>query len=110
MPKNKDTFMDWVQLHERARGNRSYVGRPSLEEILVAPIVTFWRTLRESEQPPYTIKLYQDLRDVEKYLTQLLLRSSANPPQETLARIYANRKRVTVSAAQIQFQEVDDNS
>jgi hypothetical protein len=108
MLKKKDSFMDWVQLHERAWGSRSYVGRPSLEEILAAPVVTFWRTLKEGKQSPYTVKLYQDLKDVEKYLTRLLFRSGVTPPQESLARIYANQQRITVRAVRILFQEVND--
>ncbi|HLU10391.1 MAG TPA: hypothetical protein VK003_12030 [Oceanobacillus sp.] len=109
MLKKKDSFMDWVQLHERAWGSRSYAGRPSLEAIMQAPVVTFWRTLKEGKRPPYTIKLYQDLKDVERYLTRLIFRSSVNPPQETLARIYANQKRITVRAVRILFQEVNED-
>jgi hypothetical protein len=108
MSKNKESFMDWVQLHERAWGSRSYAGRPSLEAILNASVVTFWRTLKEGEQPPYTVKLYQDLNEVEKYLTRMVFRSTVTPPKETLARIYAHQKRVTIRSVQIQFQEVDD--
>lgn len=100
--------MDWVQQHEREWGTRSYTGRASLEEILSAPIVTFWHALNVEEQPPDTIKLYQDLKDVEKYLARLILRPDINPPKEGLARIYVKQKRVTIRAVQISFQEVDD--
>ena len=106
MLKNKDSFMDWVQLHERAWGSKSYPGRPSLEAIMASPVVTFWRSVKEGKNPPFTVRLYSDLKDVEKYLTRLLFRSSIEEPQERLARIYANQKRVTVRAVRILFQEV----
>lgn len=109
MSKTRDSFMDWVQQHEREWGTRSYTGRPSLQAVLDAPVVTFWKSLQEGEQLPYTVKLYQDLKDVEKYLTRLILRPDTNPPKETLVRIYANRKRIMVRGVQIQFQEASDN-
>lgn len=108
MQKNRDTFMDWVQLHERAWGSRSYPGRPSLEAIMASPVVTFWRATKESKNPPYTVRLYHDLKDVEKYLTRMLFRASVNPPEETLARIYADKKRMTVRAVRVLFQEVSE--
>ena len=110
MAKTKDSFMDLVQQHEREWGTRSYTGRPSLEAILDAPVVTFWRMAAEGEQLPYTVKLYQDLKDVEKYLARLIFRPDTNPPKESLVRIYANRKRITVRGVHIQFQEVDDQT
>lgn len=109
MAKSKDSFMDLVQQHEREWGTRSYTGRPSLEAILDAPVVTFWRSSAEGDQPPFTIKLYPDLQEVEKYLARLIFRPDLNPPKESLVRIYANRKRITVRGVQIQFQEVTDN-
>jgi hypothetical protein len=107
MLKNKDGFMDWVQLHERSWGSRSYPARPSLEQILAAPVVTFWQAAKEAKHPSYTIRLYEDLQDVEKYLTRLLLRSSIEPPKERLVRIYAHRKRMTIRAVRVLFGEAE---
>lgn len=107
MLKHKDGFMDWVQLHERAWGSRIYPARPSLEQILSAPVVTFWQAAKESKDPPYTIKLYDELKDVEKYLTRLLVRTSVEPPNERLVRIYAHQKRMTIRAVRVLFGEVD---
>lgn len=107
MLKNKDGFMDWVQLHERAWGSRVYPGRPSLEQILSAPVVTFWQGVKESKDPIYTVRLHEDLRDVEKYLTRLLLRSGVEAPKERLVRIYADKKRMTIRAVRVLFGEAD---
>lgn len=74
---------------------------------MASPVVTFWQSAKDSKNPPYTVKLYDDLKDVEKYLTRLLLRSSIEAPKERLARIYAHQKRMTIRAVRVLFQEVD---
>ena len=105
MPNNED-FMSLVQLHERAWGNERYAGRPTLKDILDAPVVTIWRPLKEDKQKRFTIKLHKSTEDVEQHMTKLLFRAHIKLPEERLVRVFVNHKQVVVKAVRILFQEL----
>lgn len=104
--KNSDSFMDWVQLHERAWGNDSYVGRPKLQDIMSAPIITVWRTADKKEKR-YKIKLHQELKEIEDYYSKILFRMNIQPNDDKLARIYVNKERYTITGVKFMFRPVD---
>lgn len=96
-------FLELVELHERSWGAERYPFRPSLQAILDSPVVTFWRPLDKKRGDRYTITLYNDLHEIEQMYTQLLFRSSVQPPIARLARLYVNQERYAVKAVRIQF-------
>lgn len=107
MAKTSDTFLDWVQLHERVWGTEIYPGKPSLEQIMDAPVVTFWRPMHKRDKNlRYKIRLHTSLKDVERYYTKLMFRSGIEQPKETIARIYVEQERYTVQAVRILFKQV----
>ncbi len=103
---NKDDFMSLVQLHERTWGNQTYSGRPTLKDIMDAPVVTIWRPIKEDKQQRFTIKTHKSTDDVEQYMTKLLFRAHIKLPEERLVRVFVNHKQVVVKAVRILFQEL----
>lgn len=108
MSKADDNFLGWVQLHERTWGTSTYPGRPSLEAIMQSPVVTFWRQADNEKDLRYKIKLYEDLKDLERFYTKLLLRLVVEIPKDRLVRVYVHRKRYALAAARIMFREVPE--
>ena len=99
--------MGWVELHEHTWGVKHYLGRPSLNSILEAPIVTFWRPATNDKQPRYKIKLYKNLEELERYYSKLVLRANIEVPQERLTRIFSQRKQMVVTGVKMLFREVE---
>lgn len=94
------SFIDWVQLHERAWGEKSYTDKPTLEEIMRAPVVTFWRPLKDKKQL-YIARLYNDTREIEHYFTSILFRAGIADPEYKLSRIFVYRKPHVIQAVKI---------
>lgn len=99
------SFLDYVQLHERTWGTETYPKRPSLAEIMAAPVVAFWYT--SSEDDPFKITLHQDTAEVEKHILRLILGSRYNPPQERLAQVFKHQKRLSIANVKIEFRETE---
>ncbi len=108
MQRQKDDFLHWVQMHERAWGDERYRDRPSLEDILQAAVVTFWKPVKQEKHLRYRIRIYPNTHEVERYMTRLAFRLSVALPDERLARIYVQRRRVVVKAVRILFGEAED--
>jgi hypothetical protein len=107
--KKDETFMDYVQAHERAWGNARYTGRPDLIHILQSPVVVFWKSVdpKKENQPP-TITLHDDLQALEQHFSKIILRSAAGYPDEVVARMYENQKRVIVKGLRVVFGQVEE--
>jgi hypothetical protein len=105
----EENFMTYVQAHERAWGNTSYTGRPDLVQILQSPVVVFWKSVdpKKENQPP-TITLHDNLQDLEQHFSKIILRSAAGYPDETVARMYENQKRVIVKGLRVVFGLVEE--
>ena len=101
-PQKQDDFLDLVQLHERAWGVKSYVGKPSLAEILQSPLVVFWKV---EGQENYTISLHKQLREIEVIFLKMLTRSSVETPKKRLMRVYLEKKKIVISDVKIEFKE-----
>jgi hypothetical protein len=108
MQRQKDDFLHWVQMHERAWGDEQYWERPSLEALLRARVVTFWKPVKQDKHLRYRIRIYESTHEVERYMTRLAFRLSVQTPDEKLSRIYVNRRRVVVKAVRILFSEVEE--
>ncbi len=106
--KNTNSFMDWVQEHERTWGNETYPGRPNLGELLEAPVVVFWQPSNPKDQKTRpTVTLHENLDAVEQQLSKLLFRTQVEPPDRRIIQIFANRKPVRVKGVKVLFETVD---
>jgi hypothetical protein len=107
-PKKAETFLDLVELHERAWGREGYPNKPSLADIMSSPIVVFWKP-REPDDKKYrglhTITLHESIRDVEIYLLKLLTRALTDYPDRYMYRIYDNKHRVILKTIRFIFTE-----
>jgi hypothetical protein len=103
----RDSFVGYVELHERAWGMDTYSGRPKLEDILGAPIVTFWYPAkgRESRQ---TVMLFTTMKELNEYLSSLVLESKVRQPEKRLARLFVRQKRVQIKGVQLIAAYVDE--
>lgn len=98
-------FMYYVQLHERAWGERRYLGRPDLESILNAKVVAFWRKQREER---LIITVHDNLEEIEQYLLKSLTRLEYVAPEKFLILMFANRRRVKIAGLKIKFRYDDE--
>ncbi|GAB4522882.1 MAG: hypothetical protein OHK0046_36050 [Anaerolineae bacterium] len=96
-------FLDYVQLHERSWGNKSYTGRPDLMQIMTSPVVVFWETGDQNE--PLKITLHPDLQDIEKYLFRQLLGARKEQSKDRLGPIFQDQKRMMIAGVRIVFKE-----
>lgn len=98
--------MDWVQLHERAWGAENYPGRPSLQQILEAPCVTFWRSLQTTNKNArYTVKLYTRQSEIEHDLLRILMRFHIDAPREKISPIFIQREPYRIRAVRISLEK-----
>lgn len=99
-----ETFMDYVQFHERIWGTEVYAGRPNLVDLLQTPVVVFWQVAEESR---YTVTLHDNLDEIEQYFAKLLMRSTLAPPKQRVVRIFAGGKQVRIKAVKVEFEVVE---
>lgn len=113
-PQQPKTLIDFAQEHERAWGNEQYLNRPTLADILSAPVVVFWKpnitttdNLRTKNPPPIreTITLHQSLSDVEQFITRMVFRTGIQPFDKQLVRIFRGGKRVKIKGVRIIFED-----
>jgi hypothetical protein len=98
-------FLDLVQLHERAWGVERYPQRPSLQQIMESPFVTFWSPVKQDRKERMTIRLYDSIGQIEEYFVRLIFRSAVHLPETRLMRIYFQQKRYVVSGVRLKFEE-----
>ena len=104
--------MEYVQDHERVWGTEHYPERPSLADILEAPVVVFWQVLspENMQNRRMRVTLHDTLDDIEAYYTQLVFPDNFQPPEERIHRIWRNQKRVRISDVTIKFTFEDDET
>ena len=111
VPPNSSSFLVWVQEHERAWSNLVYSGRPSLEEILNAPVVVFWqRAGVEKPDRYFVITLHPDLTQLEKHFARMLLFSFNEPPRSQVAAIFQERRQMRIAEVRIRFEPVEQET
>jgi len=106
MSNKPQSFMDYVQHHERSWGVEEYEGRPNLIDILRAPVSVFWQETPEAER--LTITLHDDMSEIEEYMTRLLFRRNGTIPKKRIARIFTGGKATRIKGIRIVF-ELEDN-
>src|SRR5690242_6202714 len=98
--KEPTNFLVYVQLHERLWGMDTYPERPTLGEMLNAPVAALWYPAAEDDkakkdifkQERFTVTLHKDLREIETYITRLMFRMSVQTPRHRLARVFVKCK------------------
>ncbi len=108
----KNDFMSTVQLHERSWGMENYPNRPSLEEILNASVVVFWKqreTTGSQNQPKWKVTLYKDMQEMESYFVSMLFRMQIEVPEQVPARIFRNRQRMVIEGVAVTFKELPND-
>lgn len=109
MTTRDETLLSWIQLHERAWGQDRYPNRPSLEDMLHAPVLAFWFPAKRGETR-YTVSVHASLRDLNAYATHLLVYSKVEQPQQRLARLFVDGRRVKIRGVRILIEEVGQTS
>ncbi|PJF28252.1 MAG: hypothetical protein CUN52_13405 [Phototrophicales bacterium] len=113
-PQQPQTLIDFAQEHERAWGNEQYLNRPTLADILNAPVVVFWKPNIPADDNPRqknptpireTITLHQSLSDVEQFITRMVFRTGVQPLDKQLVRIFRGGKRVKIKGVRIIFED-----
>lgn len=99
-------FMAAVEEHERSWGNESYPKRPSLFDILNAPVVVFWE--EGEEESRYTISLHKTLEEIEKFFIRLLIAKNKEP-RKYVVQVYENQERMILQGVRIIFGKADDD-
>lgn len=111
--KEPTNFLAYVQQHERLWGMETYPGRPTLEEMLNAPVVALWYPPEDDDkakkdifrQERFTVTLHQDLHEIESYVNRLIFRLSVQVPRVRLARVFVRGKEMKVKSVKIEFEE-----
>lgn len=104
--KKRDSFMGYVELHERAWGMDTYAGRPKLEDILNAPVVTFWYP-NKGRDSRHMIVIFQTTQEFGDYVSQLVLDSKAKQPDRRLSRVFVKRKPVVIKGIKLLLAYAD---
>ncbi|MCU0475051.1 MAG: hypothetical protein MUC99_02880 [Anaerolineae bacterium] len=104
--RSESDFMERVQAHERNWGNEKYADRPDLIDILRSTVVVFWQHTDPKIKHP-TIGLYDDLREVESWFVQMLMRAQLGTPDKRPSAIYAKGHKVIIRDVNITFGTPD---
>lgn len=108
------SFMELVQLHERQWGTELYPDRPSLAELLSAPIVAMWTsdatrytTLSGRGTPRYTpevntpsrfmLSVHQRLEELDPLLLAMVVAGKVAPSaNRKLVRLFIDQKPIKI--------------
>lgn len=95
-----ESFTSYVELHERAWGMDSYPGRPKLEDILSARVVALWHSSTKRE-PGYRITVYDDIKEVNQHIMDLVLHSKTESPQRRLFRLFIDKEMAKIKGLKV---------
>jgi len=109
-------FMELVQLHERMWGMEQYPQRPSLANLIGAPIVAMWVSgerraadvKRATSATPerFMLTCHQTFEELDALVTSVVVSGSASfAAYWKLSRLYVNQKPVKVV---VQVQVIDE--
>lgn len=119
MPANDANFLALVELHERMWGTTQYAGRPSLAQLLNAPIIAVWsgraeimvdpkrpNTLRRetttTADRAFILTCHQTLEEIDSLLTEIVLLAKVTPfANRRLSKLYVNQKQVEVQGVKL---------
>ena len=97
MNNRQDTFISMVEVNDRSWGNETYADRPTLERVLNAPIVVFWKLMKT--EPGYRVTCHDTLTDLHIFASTMFLRPI--PVDRRIARVYVQQKRVKVKGVKV---------
>lgn len=101
----ESNFLDIIQEHERTWGNDNYANRPTLAELLNAPIVAFWGSAEKAETRRMATT-HDDLAELDKFAGRLLLQlRNAVPANRYLHSVYINQKKAIVRGVRFDIVE-----
>lgn len=86
------SFLELVQIHERRWGDVQYPGRPSLKDLMTAPIVALWITGKR-----FILSTHADRKSLDQ-LVQTVLTGGFDDRRQ-LAGIYIGQESVSWSAS-----------
>lgn len=103
------SFMDYVQHHERVWGVEQYPNRPTLAQILAAPVVVFWQKIgpENLQNRRFKVRLHDNLDEIEAFYTSMIFNKFVNAPTEQIHRIFQNGKRLKIKFVQVQFSYIE---
>ena len=109
MGKLPETFMEYVQNHERVWGTENYLNRPDLVDILDATVVVFWQKIgpENAQNQKYRITLHDNLDAIKDHYTKMLFRANIEAPSERIHRIFRERKRMIIQSVSVDFVFVE---
>lgn len=94
-------FLTYVALHERAWGLDTYKGRPTLQQIMDAKIIAFWRPTGDGL--PFTLTIHKDLKEIEAYVKALVWHTKKELPRLRLGAVFVNRKEIKIKDVKVIF-------
>lgn len=104
----KDSFMQYIELHERAWGMDKYPDRPSLQQLLTAPVVAFWY-LYDKRESRYIATLHKDLAELNAYVSRIVVHNSkVRMPERRLTKLFVNRKPVIIRGVRLLVSETEN--
>ena len=108
LTRSNDSFLTWIQAHERAWGNQTYSGRPTLEQMLSASVVVFWsRAGMEKTDMHHVVTLHADLTALEKHFARLLMFGETETSRNRVIAIFEGGKQVRIADVRVRFAPVD---
>lgn len=93
-------FFQMVQDHERGWGQNEYAGRPTLQKVLEAQVVVFWRTTKDT---PAIITLHKDLDEVGRQLARQIV--VGDKFERSLSKIFVDKKPMRIASVNVEFAE-----
>jgi hypothetical protein len=104
-----ETFMDYVQHHERVWGHDAYPNRPKLQQMLDAPIVVFWQDIgpENMQNRRFRVTLHDKLDEIEDFISKALQRTHTELLNERIHRIFKRGVRVKIKRIRVEFEEAD---
>ena len=102
MANKPATFIDIVQEHERSWGTEGYAGRPTLSDLLQAPVVAWWRSVNE-EESRLTATAHESEDELNQYAARLLLQSRVEMPDRRLAMVHVGQKKAVVRGVKLEI-------
>ena len=95
MADSTPNFIDAIQEHERSWGMETYQGRPQLSDLLSAAVVAWWLSTDANETRTMA-SVHEDIDDLNKYASRILLQSRRELPKRRLVEVYVNQKKAVI--------------
>lgn len=102
--RKNQAFLNEVEQHERAWGQGTYTGRPKLQQILDAKVVAFWYPSGTDADLAMVITLHKDIKDIDRYVSELVLHTKVRLPILRLAKVFYNQQEIRIRAVHVVYE------